>query len=198
MRMILLVMALAFFPTCAVTQHNISTTSTSVDTHAAGAPILKDRESLNALLLTRISPPWDSQVELYINILAETGDYHTAKRLAALLEEGGSPMKLQLNAAVHEILKRRDEDALRFDPVQRKQLSDQLVAEIPGNWDIVMVDDVTLLGEIGDEATAKKLSSLLDNPDYPYVPGTIVKPIVGAIQKIEQRSSRGPNSSAHQ
>jgi hypothetical protein len=190
MRIILFVLIFVYVASCSRSQPNSSTAPKLTDTPPPQTGALMDRNSLNALLLSRIGPPWDSQVELYINILAETGDYAVADRLAAISEDPKSKMASQRELAVRTILKRRDQEVMGLDAVHRKQWNDQLVADIPGRWDIVSVENIRLLGQIGDQTAANKLRSLLDNKDNMFMSGLLVKPIEGAIQKIEQRADK--------
>jgi len=83
----------------------------------------------------------------------------------------------------------RIEATSRLTQTQKKQLQNELLKEVPGDYDVKTHDAIWLLAEVGDMAAAEKLEQFKQDRRYD-IPGKINYAASAAIEEIHKRESK--------
>ena len=97
--------------------------------------------------------------------------------------KGSSPSIIFENAADSSLdVEERSPAAYRLDKADRARLRSQLLARLPGQWDLAAANDIRILGIIGDADTARRLEALEHVPHES--PGDFRRVIAKAVKDI--------------
>lgn len=78
----------------------------------------------------------------------------------------------------------------QLTPIEKSRLRELLLKEVPGKLDLSTLNAIYLLGEIGNEESAKQLDDIRKFPLE--VPGKIGTAIDLSIERIQERTKRRP------